>query len=102
MHRVLDGVRRVEAHVPLVEAERILDAVHHVANADDAGERNPVEKLTHLVMLAVCSLQFAVRSSQFAVRSSQFAVRGCGRSLSGLWSWLLNCQLQTANCRLET
>ena len=36
VHRALDGIGRVEAHVPLVQAERILDGVHHVADADDA------------------------------------------------------------------
>ena len=48
LHRRLDGVGRVEADVALIEAERILDAVHHVADADDAGERNAVEKLAHV------------------------------------------------------
>ena len=46
-HRLLDGIRRVEADVPLIEAERILDAVHHVADADDARQRNGVDVLGH-------------------------------------------------------
>ena len=37
-HRRLDGVGRVEADVALIEAKRIGDRVHHVADADDAGE----------------------------------------------------------------
>src|SRR4029078_4008521 len=45
--RRLDAVGRVEADVPLVETERILDAVHHVADADDAGERDGIEQLAH-------------------------------------------------------
>ena len=43
LHRRFERVRRVEADVPLIEPERILDAVHHVADADDAGERHGVE-----------------------------------------------------------
>ncbi len=50
-HRALDRLRRVEAHVALVEPERILDAVHHVADADDAGQRDGVEEAAHRVML---------------------------------------------------
>ncbi len=46
-HRVLDRVRRVEAHVSLIEAKRILDAVHHVADADDAGQGDGVDELGH-------------------------------------------------------
>ena len=41
--RVLDGVRSVEADIALIEAKRLVDGVHHVADADDAGERNLVE-----------------------------------------------------------
>ena len=47
VHRALDRVRRVEAHVSLIEPERILDGVHHVADADDAGERHRVEEMPH-------------------------------------------------------
>src|SRR5438034_1109466 len=46
-HRLLDGVGGIEAHIPLIEAERILDAVHHVADADDAGEGDIVEEGAH-------------------------------------------------------
>ena len=45
VHRPLHRLRRVEADVPLVEAKRILDAVHHVADADDAGEGHRIEEL---------------------------------------------------------
>src|SRR5262249_21023829 len=51
MHRRLDGFGRVEADVALIEAERVLDAVHHVADADDAGKGDGVEELTHDRML---------------------------------------------------
>src|ERR1051325_177763 len=47
-HRGLDGVRRVEAHVALIETKRILDGEHQIANADDAGERNAVEVSGHI------------------------------------------------------
>ncbi len=46
-HRVLDRIRRVEADISLIEAKGILDAVHHVADADDAGEGNGVDELGH-------------------------------------------------------
>ena len=36
MHRSLDGVRRVETDVALIEPERPIDGVHHVADADDS------------------------------------------------------------------
>ena len=39
----LTDVGRVEADVALIEPERPVDRVHHVADADDAGERNLVE-----------------------------------------------------------
>ena len=47
MHGFLDGIGRVEADVSLIEPEWILDAVHHVADADDAGERDGVEVFAH-------------------------------------------------------
>src|SRR4030095_1895291 len=48
-HRRFYCLRRVEADVPLIEPERILDAVHHVADANDAGEGNAVEIFAHRV-----------------------------------------------------
>src|SRR5258708_5891032 len=69
-HRRLYGVGCVEAHVPLVETEGVLDGVHHVADADDAREGNGVQELSHRAMLAGHSLQFAVHSSQFTVHGS--------------------------------
>jgi hypothetical protein len=48
-NRVLERVRRVEGHVALIEAERILDGVHHVADTDDGGERDGVVEGTHLL-----------------------------------------------------
>jgi len=68
-HRRLDGFGRVEAHVPLIEPERIRDAVHHVADADDAGEWNVVEELPHPRTIA------DVRWSMFAHRPSPIAHR---------------------------
>ena len=56
VHRALDRLGRVETHVPLIEAERILDGVHHVANPDDAGERHRVEKVGHEESIVCCSL----------------------------------------------
>jgi len=47
-HRVLDRIGRVETDVALIEAERLVDGVHHVADANDAGERNGVEKRAHV------------------------------------------------------
>ena len=46
-HRRLDRVGRVEADVALIEPEGVLDRVHHVADADDAGERDDVEVFAH-------------------------------------------------------
>ena len=46
-HRRLDGIGRIEAHVALIETKWIRDRVHHVADADDAGERNAVEVRSH-------------------------------------------------------
>src|SRR6185436_5795612 len=46
-HRALHGVRRVEADVALVETKRVRDGIHHVADADDAGEGDAVEELAH-------------------------------------------------------
>ena len=42
-HRRLDRVGRIEADVALVEAKRILDREHQVADVDDTGKRNAVE-----------------------------------------------------------
>ena len=47
-HRRLDGIGRIEADVSLIEAVGIRDAVHHVADAHDAGERNVIEEITHM------------------------------------------------------
>ena len=46
-HALLEGLGRVEADVALVEAEGVLDRVHHVADAHDAGHRKRVEEDTH-------------------------------------------------------
>jgi len=46
-HRGLDGIRGVEADVALVEPEGTLDRIHHVADADDAGEGDAIEIFTH-------------------------------------------------------
>ena len=46
-HRALHCVGRVEAHVPLIQAERIPDAIHHVADADDSRKRNGIEEAAH-------------------------------------------------------
>ena len=37
---LLEGLGRVEGDVALIEAERILDGVHHVADANDGGDGN--------------------------------------------------------------
>ena len=47
-HRRLDRLGRVEADVALIEPERVVDRIHHVADADDAGERDDVEVFAHL------------------------------------------------------
>ncbi len=62
-HRVLDRVGRVETDVPLIETERILDGVHHVANANDARERHAVEKHTHSVDAIAFRLRHPQRKS---------------------------------------
>ena len=48
-HRGLHGVGRVEAHIALIEAERIFDGIHHVADANDAGERDGVQVTRHVI-----------------------------------------------------
>ena len=45
--RLLECVGSVEGDVALIEAERILDGVHHVADADDGGHRNGIVEGTH-------------------------------------------------------
>src|SRR6185503_13898664 len=50
--RRLHRLRRIEADVALIETERIRDGIHHVANADDAGERYLVEVQTHWIQIS--------------------------------------------------
>ena len=47
-HRLLDRRRRVERHVALIESERIVERVHQIANPDDGGNRDGVEKRRHV------------------------------------------------------
>jgi hypothetical protein len=41
--RLFDRLRHVEADVALVEPERPVDRIHHVADTDDAGEGHVVQ-----------------------------------------------------------
>ena len=45
--RVFQRIGRVEAEVALVEAERALDRVHHVADADEARKRDVIQVRRH-------------------------------------------------------
>jgi hypothetical protein len=56
-HRRLDRVGRVEADVALIEPERVLDRVHHVADANDAAERNGIEQFAHFYAAAAVTTQ---------------------------------------------
>ena len=47
LHCRFDGARGLEAHLTLIETERMLHAKHHVANADDAWERDGVQVVAH-------------------------------------------------------
>ena len=51
VHPRLHRVGCLEADVALIEPEGILDRIHHVADADDAGEGHGIEVLAHGVML---------------------------------------------------
>ena len=46
-HRLLHRGGRVKADIPLIETEGFVDGVHHVADADDARQRNGIEERGH-------------------------------------------------------
>jgi hypothetical protein len=66
-HRVLDAVGRVEADVALVEAIWVRDRIHHVANPDDAGERNLVQIRGHAPSLLSGEEMTAQRAVPFSI-----------------------------------
>ena len=45
--RILHRLGRIEADVALIETKRLVDGVHHVADADDAGEWDRVKIAGH-------------------------------------------------------
>ena len=67
-HGRLDRLGCVEADVALIEPERVLDRVHHVADANDAGERDDVEVCAHLSRRFAGSAPPATRFSGSPVR----------------------------------
>ena len=77
-HRLGDGllerVGRVEGDVALIEAERILDGVHHVADADDGGDGNGIVELAHRVSVKVDSLELR----RTLTPAFQNCIQGCG------------------------